>query len=673
MKSALLLLQAMPRRLKQLVLLAGDILMIPLLLFLALCLRLDSWDHEQLFKPGLYVTAICVGGLALLLSGVYRAVVRAFDEHFLNALMLASCSYAIAMFTLVSAGVLDMPRSTTVVSAFFLFLWVWGSRSLIRAILLQAFDLKHTRTPLLIYGAGNAGRQFLAVALKCSEYKPVAFLDDSRELIGTMVSGLPVFSGVRAAELVRRYDIKDIIIALPSASRARRREVIEGLELLGVHVRALPGLDRLMSGQITMNDVQEIDIADLLGRDAVAPNASLFARNIQGLSVMVSGAGGSIGSELCRQILSAGPRRLILLDLNEYSLYAIDRELRAAWPGVEIVSVLGSVMDQARIERLLRRHEVATVYHAAAYKHVPLVEANPFEGVRNNAIGTYRAACAARAAGVSTFVLISTDKAVRPTNVMGASKRLAELALQALTLSPVAPGRVATQFSMVRFGNVLGSSGSVVPLFRRQIAEGGPLTVTHGEVTRYFMTIPEAAQLVIQAGAMGRGGDVFVLDMGSPVRIVDLARKMIRLSGLTERNDVTPDGDIEIAVTGLRPGEKLYEELLIGDHNIEGTDHPRILRAVERALSLTEMETIFAEIEQLAVIRDTLALKRLLLWYVEGYIPDFTADDVSAELMVPVTSEVTFADGGREAERASGSEAAEQPETARVLNFKLPA
>jgi len=629
MKSTLLLLQAMPRRLKQAVLLAGDLAMIPLLLFLALCLRLDGFSRALHFSASLYLIAALVGGLALLVSGVYRTVVRAFDEHFLNSLVIAVCTYALAMYVMTSVGMIDMPRSTTVVSGFFMFLWVWASRGLIRRVLLRALNLPQKRKPMLIYGAGRAGRQFLAVALQSPEYRPVAFLDDSRELAGTMVSGLPVFDGKRAAELVGRYDIKDIIIALPSASRARRREVIEALEPLGVHVRALPGLDRLMSGQVSMGDVQEVDIADLLGRDAVSPNASLFARNIQGFSVMVSGAGGSIGSELCRQILNAGPRRLVLLELNEFALYAIDRELRAAWPGVEIVPVLGSVMDQVRLERLMRRQGVNTVYHAAAYKHVPLVEANPFEGVRNNAIGTYRAACAARAAGVSTFVLISTDKAVRPTNVMGASKRLSELALQALAQTPPAPGGVATRFCMVRFGNVLGSSGSVVPLFRRQIAKGGPITVTHAEVTRYFMTIPEAAQLVIQAGAMGKGGDVFVLDMGEPVRIMDLARKMIHLSGLCERSESNPNGDIEIAVTGLRPGEKLYEELLIGDHNIEGTDHPRILRAFERSLTQAELDEVFVEVERLAVIRDTLGLKRLLLEHVEGYVPDYTAEDVS--------------------------------------------
>lgn len=636
MKALLFLAQAMPRRYKQLGLLLADLCVIPVMLLLALALRLEGVSEALELGWVPYLVATLVGGGALLLSGVYRAVVRAFNEHFFNALILAVIVYVVAMLALIQAGVVGLPRSSTVASGFFVFLWVWGSRSLIRILLGRVLGTHELRRRLVIYGAGSAGRQFVAVAFSSPEFRPVAFLDDKPELVGTTVAGLPVYAGSAATEVVRRCGAKDIIVALPSASRSRRREVIAGLETLdGVHVRALPSLDHLMNGKVSMSDVQEVDIADLLGRDPVAPNPSLFARNIQGVTVLVSGAGGSIGSELCRQILSAGPRRLVLLELNEYSLYAIERELRERWPEADIVPVLGSVMDQARVERLMRHQQVVTVYHAAAYKHVPLVEANPFEGVRNNALGTYRMACAARAAGVLTFVLISTDKAVRPTNVMGASKRLSELALQALALAVPGPGQVATRFCMVRFGNVLGSSGSVVPLFRRQIAEGGPLTVTHADVTRYFMTIPEASQLVIQAGAMGKGGDVFVLDMGEPVRIVDLARQMIRLSGLTERSAEHPDGDIEVVVTGLRPGEKLYEELLIGDGNIQGTDHPRIMKAFERALTLPEVEAIFAEVERLADVRDTLALKRLLLWHVEGYQPDFEARDVSGALVLP--------------------------------------
>ncbi|MDP1540633.1 MAG: nucleoside-diphosphate sugar epimerase/dehydratase [Moraxellaceae bacterium] len=626
MKNLLLKLQASPRRLKQLVLLTADVIMLPVLLLLAWSLRTEELMLPSVANATDLITATWLGAMCLVATGIYRTVVRAFDEHFFSSLMLAVLVYTTVLFCVNAMGFLSMPRSVPLVAGFFAFIWVWASRSIIRAVLMRMLGLNLEKKPLLIYGAGSAGRQFVAAAMQAPDYRPIAFLDDSSELIGSTVQGLPVFAGKRASDLVQRYRVRDIIIALPSASRSRRKEVLNRLAPLPVHVRVLPPLDRMMRGDIKFTDIQEVDIADLLGRDPVPPVPELLTRDIQQKSVLVTGAGGSIGSELCRQILGVRPKRLVLVEQSEFALYQIDNELRLNFPYIEILPILGSVMDGERMQRLLTRHQIDTVYHAAAYKHVPLVEANPFEGVRNNAIGTYRTARAAMQAGVSKFVLISTDKAVRPTNIMGASKRLAELTLQALDLQE----DCKTCFTMVRFGNVLGSSGSVVPLFRKQLAEGGPITVTHPDVTRYFMTIPEAAQLVIQAGAMSTRGDVFVLDMGESVRIIDLARKMIHLSGMTERTVDNPNGDIEIAYTGLRPGEKLYEELLIGDNNIEGTCHGRIMKAFESHKTLAEMEIIFADIEHLAQVRDTVGLKKLLLWHVEGYKPDMRTEKLPA-------------------------------------------
>ena len=626
MKSLIKPLAQLSRRRKQLVQICLDALAVPLLVQMSYSLRLDVWQMTVRQDTGVYVASMLLALGALWFSGIYKTVVRAFDEHFLKSLVQAVAAYAALLLLVGATGQVGfLPRSVPFISGFLLFLYVWGSRSLIR-YLIRRHVLGHRPVHrVLIYGAGNSGQQVLAVLVASGQFQPVGFLDDARQLRNTVLAGLRVYPGKHAEQVIRRLDVTDVLLAMPAVSRAARKQIIQRLEPLGVHVRSLPPLDALMAGKVGLGDIQEVDIADLLGRDPVAPRTDLFRRDIAGLSVMVTGAGGSIGAELCRQILRAGPSRLVLLEQSEYALYVIDQELRAAFPGIEIVPALGSVLERERLERLMRRQQVATVYHAAAYKHVPLVEANPFEGVRNNSQGTHAAASAAVAAGVRTFVLISTDKAVRPTNVMGASKRLAELSLQAL-----AQAQSGTRFCMVRFGNVLGSSGSVVPLFRRQIASGGPLTVTHAEVTRYFMTIPEAAQLVIQAGAMGRGGDVFVLDMGEPVRIIDLARQMLHLSGLSERTPERSDGDIEIVVTGLRPGEKLYEELLIASSAVEPTEHPRILKAFERAMPLALYETLLEELALLAERRDAAGLKALLSEHVEGYVADMQAEDVSA-------------------------------------------
>ena len=620
MKKLLLQLSALSRRGKQLVLLTSDAIALPCLFFAAYALRLDSNDFAVL--PGLPYWPVWIallGVSALYAGGVYRAVVRAFDEKFLQNVLMSVALVAGVLLAVALSRVTFLPRSIPFTYGFFMFLWVWVTRSgirwMVRLILLEDAGVRR----VAIYGAGSAGRQLLAALQASNEYKPVAFFDDGRGIVGTTVLGFRVYAGKDFAAVHERLRIDEVLIALPSASRARRREVIARLEPFKVHVRALPGMTQLVGGEISMSDIRDVDITDLLGRDPVPPVQELLQQDITGKCVLVTGAGGSIGSELCRQILKGRPSKLLLWELSEFGLYAIEQELKALAADIPVLPVLGSVLHEERMAKVMAANGVDTVYHAAAYKHVPLVEWNPFEGIMNNAFGTLRAARAAVKAGVSTFVLISTDKAVRPTNVMGASKRLAELALQALAAEP----GMKTRFCMVRFGNVLGSSGSVVPLFRAQIARGGPVTVTHQDVTRYFMTIPEASQLVIQAGAMGAGGDVFVLDMGESVKIVDLARKMIRLSGMTVREPGAPDGDIEIAVTGLRPGEKLYEELLIGS-NVSGTSHPRIMRAMESHLPLADYESLMDSLREMARAYDVMGLKTSLAQVVEGYVPDMT-------------------------------------------------
>jgi FlaA1/EpsC-like NDP-sugar epimerase len=453
-------------------------------------------------------------------------------------------------------------------------------------LLLQPNNNIH-KTRVLIYGAGSSGRQLAQALLNGEQYHPVMFVDDDTTLQRSTILGIPVSSPDKIAGIVKQRNIGRILLAMPSASRSRRREVLDKLEELPIPVLSIPGMSDLVNGSMRIDELQDVKIEDLLGRDPVAPKKKLLHANIEGKVVMVTGAGGSIGAELCRQIIQCEPTTLVLFELSEYSLYAIERELQQIICNegldVNLVPVMGTVQRQSRLETVMRTFGVHTVYHAAAYKHVPLVEYNVVEGVRNNVFGTWYAAEAAIKAGVETFVLISTDKAVRPTNVMGASKRLAELVLQGL-----AQHQSRTRFCMVRFGNVLGSSGSVVPLFREQIRKGGPITVTHKDIIRYFMTIPEASQLVIQAGAMGKGGDVFVLDMGEPVRIADLARRMVHLMGLEVRDEEHPHGDIEIKYSGLRPGEKLYEELLVGN-NVRKTEHSRIMAADEVCLSWPEM------------------------------------------------------------------------------------
>ncbi|EOB6645331.1 polysaccharide biosynthesis protein [Vibrio fluvialis] len=522
--------------------------------------------------------------------GLYRAILRYLTFHALAVVsvgtLISTASVAIAAFYFNT----PVPRSLPIIYGTFLCLLCGGSRLIVR-VLVSGLNGKG-RKVVLIYGAGSAGRQ-LAIALRNSEnYKVVGFIDQDKTLENTVIMGMQVHDIGRAAHLVEKHDVTQVLLAVPSASRARRKKILESLMELSAEVLTVPDMKDIVEGKASIDQLKDVAIEDLLGRDPVAPQQSLMEANILDKVVMVTGAGGSIGSELCRQIVRYKPKALVLFELSEFGLYQIDRELNQLIQdeglSVEVIPLLGSVQRINRLMVTMKSFNVQTVYHAAAYKHVPLVEYNVVEGVRNNVFGTYYTAQAAIEAGVESFVLISTDKAVRPTNVMGTTKRMAELGLQALAEQEKSKSK-GTRFCMVRFGNVLGSSGSVVPLFKRQIEAGGPITVTHPDIIRYFMTIPEAAQLVIQAGAMGKGGDVFVLDMGDPVRITDLAVNLIQLSGLEVKDEEHPYGDIAIEFTGLRPGEKLYEELLIGD-NVEETAHERIMTAKERYLTLVEFE-----------------------------------------------------------------------------------
>lgn len=505
--------------------------------------------------------------------------------------------------------------------------FVGGSRIVAKVALQSLIQNFRPKEPVVIYGAGSSGMQLVAALQNGEQYLPVAFVDDSRSLIGSTVHGIRVYSPNSLHDLISNFSVRQILLAIPSATHAERKEILNRLEHLPVHVKTVPDLFDMVSGRVGVDEVRDVDIEDLLGRDIVPPNPELLGACITGRSVLVTGAAGSIGSELCRQIVLLQPRRLIVLDSFEYGLYSIENELResmamaAGGESIELLALLGNVCNAALMKKVMQQFKVQTVYHVAAYKQVPMVERNVVEGVYNNIIGTVTSARAAEEAQVEHFVLISTDKAVRPTNVMGASKRFAEQVLQAM-----AQNGGATRFSMVRFGNVLGSSGSVVPLFRRQISSGGPVTVTHPEVTRYFMTVEEAAQLVIQAGSMASGGDVFVLDMNEPIRIVDLARKMIHLMGYDVKDEHSYQGDIAIEYSGLRPGEKLFEELLIGE-SVTGTEHPKIMRAEEDSLPLSVLEPMIASLEKACRELDFIRIRDILVKAVDGFEPDGLYED----------------------------------------------
>jgi FlaA1/EpsC-like NDP-sugar epimerase len=553
--------------------------------------------------------------------GLYRAIFRYTGLAALLTITQAVAVYGAALFAiLLWQRWLGVPRTIGLLQPIIFLLLVGGSRALARFWLADIGGRRlASEGRLLIYGAGAAGVQTAAAIANARQFSLVGFVDDNAAKVGRSINGVTVHRPERIPDLIERRGVTDILLALPSASRGRRNQIIASLRPLPVHIRTLPGMSDLASGRVTVRDFNELDIEDLLGRDAVAADPAVLAGNIAGQVILVTGAGGSIGSELCRQILRQRPRQLVLLDHNEFGLYSIHHELLALCAvmrsPIELVPLLGSVSNIRRLQEVCETYRPHCIYHAAAYKHVPMVESNPSEGIANNVFGTLNVARAALKAGVANFVLVSTDKAVRPTNIMGASKRMAELVLQALSAES---GNGGTRFCMVRFGNVLGSSGSVVPLFRSQLASGGPLTVTHPGVTRYFMTIPEAAQLVLHAGAMAAGGEVFVLDMGEPVQIMQLARRMVELSGLRVQDDASPDGDIAIAITGLRPGEKLYEELLIGD-NPSPTAHPRIMKAHEEFLSWTELEEQLRVLSTAVDASDVVGIKSVLQTCVHGY------------------------------------------------------
>lgn len=618
----------LPRSVKRLLALGVDALLCALTVWLALCLRLDDWVVPEGYQWLAMGLSLVIALPLFVVSGLYRAIFRYSGTAALATMVKAIGVYAVLYFALLLLLALPgVPRTLGVLQPPLLLLAVGASRALAHYWLSGLYLSRLQRKALpkvLIYGAGSAGRQLAAAIGNSTEMRAVGFLDDDDRLHGQVLNGLRIYPPGELVQWARRLGVRDVLLAIPSASRQRRNAILDLTRGAGVSVRTLPGVMDLAQGRVQVADLRELEIEDLLGRDPVPPNTLLLGKNIQDKVVLVTGAGGSIGSEICRQIVRAGPRKLLLVELNEFALYTVHKELLQLQEdfGLDfaLVPLLASVRDEARLREIMRTWQPHTVYHAAAYKHVPLVEHNPAEGLKNNVLGTWSAAAMAAEHGVSDFVLISTDKAVRPTNIMGASKRLAEMVLQAMATKESASVQ-ATRFSMVRFGNVLGSSGSVVPLFRQQIKDGGPITLTHTDITRYFMTIPEAALLVIQAGAMASGGDVFLLDMGEPVRIIDLARRMVELSGLSVRDEANPSGDIEIRISGLRPGEKLYEELLISDNPIP-TYHPRIMKAHEEFLPWPQLHERLRVLMAALDDNDVPTIRVLLKELVPGYQPD---------------------------------------------------
>ncbi len=612
------------RTLKRYILLTTDSTFLVVALWMAIALRTGEVYFPMTLEKYTVAALWVIASIAIFwLLGLYNSVIRFINHNSISLLFTAVISSAIALVILDWLFKAGFPRTVPAILGITAFILMGGSRMVVKA--LAQMHSKVQKSKVLVYGAGASGVQLASALQNSFEYTASAFVDDNPKLQGTVIFGVKVHSPSKINQLVEKLEIEKILLAIPSASRAERKRIIDRLEPLGLPVQTVPGTADLVDGRADIDQIQDVKVEDLLGRDPVAPNPSLMSQNITGKCVMVTGAGGSIGSELCRQIITQRPEVLIILDISEYSLYSIDNELNQLAQRIDlrvhIKPFLASVQNAYCLSSIMKAYQVDTVFHAAAYKHVPMVEYNVAEGVQNNVLGTLNCARAAMETGVEKFVLVSTDKAVRPTNIMGTTKRVAELILQAF-----AKEKKPTSFCMVRFGNVLGSSGSVVPLFRSQIQSGGPVTVTHPDITRYFMTIPEAAQLVIQAGAMGEGGDVFVLDMGESVKINTLAKKMIRLSGLSIRDEDNPFGDIEIRYTGLRPGEKLYEELLIGQ-NVNGTSHPRIMTANELAMQPTELKSLLKELERACNTLDVALIKELLLSAPTGYSPNSTIED----------------------------------------------
>ena len=641
----------MPRFSKRVLLVTHDYSLLGLALWLSMSVRMNAPYVPESLELGLMLAvAPALAVVAFGWFGLYRLVTRYLGPHGIGRLIACfAVSVLVWSLLILTTGVglasnefgvvpRSMPLAYFVTGTAF----IVGSRSA-AAWLLHGVEIKIARQrmrlkPILIYGAGSAGVQLVEALSRSGDARVAGFLDESPDLWGQYAAGVKIYRPEpdKIARIIEREGIREVILALPDLKRREQQEILRKLQAFPVRVQLVPSMADLAAGRITVNDLRPVQVEDLLGRDLVPADPLLLARSIRGKAVLVTGAGGSIGSELVRQILRQRPSRLVLLDASEPALYEIETEVQdqlrreADLSHQPIVaSILGSVLDQALVERLLRKHGIDTIFHAAAYKHVPIVECNPAVGVLNNTIGTAVLAAAARGVGVERLVLISTDKAVRPTNVMGASKRMAELVLQAHAADP----SCETIFTMVRFGNVLDSSGSVVRRFRHQIEGGGPLTVTHPEVTRYFMSIPEAAELVIQAGAMAEGGDVFLLEMGEPVKIDDLARSMIRLVGLDVKDDANPDGDIEIAYVGLRPGEKLYEELLIGDSAV-ATEHPRILRHNEPFLPVDQLNAQIDILKAAIAADDAGAIEAVLLRTVEGYVPDIGRVDPTRQVVI---------------------------------------
>jgi len=617
---------SLTRRTKQLITILVDSVFLVLILLFSFSLRLGHWYWPEDANLLLAIfSAPLIAFLIFVKFGLYRAIIRFIGFKAVWAIVQAVSIYAVIWGVIgFMIAVEGIPRSVILINWVLTLLVIGGLRLSARWLFSETYNSSNSkRKNVVIYGAGSAGRQLSTALMQSNEYSPVAFLDDESEIHGHSINGLEIVSSSNLNRLINEKNVAEILLAIPSISRVRRNEIISFLESYPVLVRSLPGVAELAQGKVKVTDLHGISIEDLLGRDAVPVKEELLSFNILDKVVMVTGAGGSIGSELCRQILLLKPKILILYELNEFALYTIDKELLdLSVMNVEVFPILGSVNNTKRLSRVFKKFGVQTIYHAAAYKHVPMVEFNNSEGVSNNIFGTLNIAKTAIDEGVKTFVLISTDKAVRPTNTMGTTKRFAEMILQALSKE-----QNKTRFSMVRFGNVLDSSGSVIPLFKKQIKDGGPVTVTDKDIIRYFMTIPEAVELVIQAGAMGQGGDVFVLDMGEPIRIVDLAKKMIHLSGLQVKDSTNPDGDIEIKYIGLRSGEKLYEELLIGDNVLE-TDNPMIMRAQEGTLDWNDLKLLLDKLEKAINSDDQKKLRELLIKAVPEFEPQCDIKDL---------------------------------------------
>lgn len=624
------------RKLKESLLLILDMCFIPFAIWLAVIARWGglSYDFDSSDFMAVVLTVLFSAAYFLRI-GLYRAVIRFMGQQailtIIQGVTVSALALAIAAFLCRS----NIPRSTPIIYWAIALIMIGGSRLLVRSFYHGV--LRSAGEKAVIYGAGESGRRLLTAIFPRGEYCPVGFVDDDRNIVGTVINGVSVYHPDQLLGLIEEFSVSHVFLALPSVARDRRREIILKLEGLPVHVKTVPDFDELMTGSAKVGQLRDIELEDLLGREVVPPDPALLAACITDKVVMVTGGGGSIGSELCRQIILCKPRELVLLDISEYLLYQVANELEQLklrhQLKLNIVPLLGSILETDRVKAILETFAVNTIYHAAAYKHVPIVEHNIVAGVNNNVMGTLSLGRAAVAAGVENFVLISTDKAVRPANIMGATKRMAELVLQAF-----ARKYPETRFCMVRFGNVLGSSGSVVPLFRQQIQDGGPVTVTHKDITRYFMTIPEAAQLVLQAAGMGQGGDVFVLDMGEPVKILDLAKRLIRLMGSEIKDAEHPKGDIAIQFTGLRPGEKLFEELLVGD-NVTGTGHSKIMRAEEEQLDEERIDVYLEALKQAAATNNCQQILDILSEAVSGFHSRDGVSDVLWERKMASASE----------------------------------